>query len=35
MAKQVTEKEFFDAIGNLDITTTVVGNYPYRTDFLL
>ncbi len=31
--KQVTSKEFFDVIGELDVTVTPKGNYPYRTDF--
>jgi hypothetical protein len=31
--KQVTEKEFFEVIGKLDVTCTPKGNYPYRTDF--
>ena len=31
--KQVTSKEFYNAIGKLDVTVTPKGNYPYRTDF--
>ena len=33
MSKQVTEKEFFNTIGKLNVTVTPKGNYPYRTDF--
>lgn len=33
MAREVTEKEFFDVIGKLDVTVTPKGEFPYRTDF--
>lgn len=33
--RRVTEKEFFDAIRDLNVSVTPQGNYPYRTDFCL
>lgn len=33
MARLVSEKEFFEVIGPLDVTVTPKGNSPYRTDF--
>jgi hypothetical protein len=31
----VTDEEFYNVIGPKDVTLSVVGNYPYRTDFKL
>lgn len=33
--KQVTNKEFFDAIGELNVTVSPIGNYPYKSEFRL
>lgn len=33
--KQVSDKEFFEHIGPLDVTVTAEGNYPYKTVFRL
>lgn len=33
VAKQVTKEEFYNKIGCLDVTVSVVGNYPYKTIF--
>lgn len=35
MAKKVTSEEFYKAIGELVVTVTPKGNYPYCTDFCL
>lgn len=33
--KQVTKNTFYDTIGNLDAISTVLGNFPYTTEFKL
>ena len=33
MARKVTEEEFYNTIGELDVTVTPKGNFPYQTDF--
>lgn len=33
MSRKVTEKEFYEVIGKLNVTVTPKGNFPYRTDF--
>lgn len=35
MARKVTEEEFYNTIGKLDVTVTPKGNFPYQTDFCL
>ena len=33
--KEVTKKEFFEAIGHQDAIVSVKGNYPYTSNFTL
>ncbi len=33
LPRRVSQEKFYENIGPMDVTVTVVGNYPYRTDF--
>jgi hypothetical protein len=33
--KEVTQKEFYEAIGNRDVVLSTLGNFPFTTEFKL